>query len=360
MASIDAPHQLVDVALQLGVGGHALARGHRDLHEAHLIAQLRRLLQQAIDGVQPPRDALGVVEPVDPQHDGAATGIGADGLGARDHVGAVGQGVEALGVDAHRVNPQPRDPRPQRDAVVVSRQPEHLGDRGREVVAVLGDVEADQIGAQHALQDRGAPGQDAEDLGRRKRDVQEEADAGLGQLLADHGRGQGQLVVVDPDQVAGAMAAHDLVGEAAVDGPVDLPLALGVEPDLVEQVVEQRPQHAVREAVVVARDLVPGQLHRDRAQLAEALGDELACLAAARQLTGPAQPQGLAHGVDIAERRGQPARRGLQPGPVGAVLHRHRESIGHDQESRLRGFARHDLHLLLGVVRGPSLRPVRY
>ena len=63
-------------------------------------------------------------------------------------------------------------------------------------------VEADEVGAEQAFEQLLAPRQDAEDLGRRKRDVQEEADARARHALAQHARHEHQLIVVDPDHVA--------------------------------------------------------------------------------------------------------------------------------------------------------------
>ena len=64
-----------------------------------------------------------------------------------------------------------------------------------------------------------------------------------------------QLVVVDPDQVARPVVRGDHVGEALVRLDVGSQ-SLHLERDLVEQVVEQRPEHAVGEPLVVAGDLV--------------------------------------------------------------------------------------------------------
>ena len=55
-----------------------------------------------------------------------------------------------------------------------------LADQPDEVLGAAGQLEADQVGPEQALEDLPAPGQLLEQLGRRERDVQEEADAEVG------------------------------------------------------------------------------------------------------------------------------------------------------------------------------------
>ena len=73
---------------------------------------------------------------------------------------------------------------------------------GGEVAEVGGGVEADQVGAEHALEQLLPGRQGAEQLFGRERDVQEEADPGVGEPAPEQAGHQQQLVVVDPDQVA--------------------------------------------------------------------------------------------------------------------------------------------------------------
>jgi hypothetical protein len=82
-----------------------------------------------------------------------------------------------------------------------------------------------------------------------------EADARIRQAGAQQCRYQHQLVVVDPDGVAGPVFLRHGVGERLIGLAVGIPTG-GVDGDAVEQVVEQRPQHAVGEPVVIALDVV--------------------------------------------------------------------------------------------------------
>ena len=65
-----------------------------------------------------------------------------------------------------------------------------------------GALEADEVGAEQALEELAAPGQLQEELGRRERDVQEEPDADVGPQLAQQRGHEQELVVVDPDRRA--------------------------------------------------------------------------------------------------------------------------------------------------------------
>ena len=92
-----------------------------------------------------------------------------------------------------------------------------LADQADEVRGAAGELEADQVGAEQALEDLAAPRQLLEELGRRERDVQVEADPQVGAQVAQHLRHQLELVVLHPDR--GALGGHlgGLLGEALVD-----------------------------------------------------------------------------------------------------------------------------------------------
>ena len=203
---------------------------------------------------------------------------------------------------------------PSRDLPPLPAEAVHLGGRAgeaqggrREVAQERRRVEADEVRAEHPLEDALALRQDPEDLGGGERDVEEEADARLGDPLAEHPRHQHELVVVDPDEVAGLPARRDRVGEARVHRLVRVEVA-----DLRRQagdgVVEERPQHAVRVAFVVARHLVRGERHRDEAQRLEA-PVHLGARAGGHvgELPGPADPEPAEPLVGAAHPGGEPA-----------------------------------------------------
>ena len=64
--------------------------------------------------------------------------------------------------------------------VVPRLDPEDAQARRAEVAGVVAGVEADVVGAEHPVQELGPRRQQPVDLGRRERDVQEEADREVG------------------------------------------------------------------------------------------------------------------------------------------------------------------------------------
>ena len=212
-----------------------------------------------------------------------------------------------------------------------------MPDRGEAVAHVRRRVEADEVGAEQAFEQLLAPRQDAEGLERRKRDVQEKADARARHAFAQHGGHEHQLIVVDPDHVARPVHARDRVGEAAirvfVRGPV-----VGVERNAIEQVVEQRPDHAVRKALVEAMDFFRGEMHRH-----DVLAIELRLhvdLLGGRQrggVAGPANPHAGPAFVRAAQAGGEAARRRFERHRALIIrFHGDREAIRHDHQARAR------------------------
>jgi hypothetical protein len=154
-------------------------------------------------------------------------------------------------------------------------------------------VESDQVRAEHAHEQLAPPRQDAEHLGRGKRNVQEEADARVGPPLAHQTRHEHQVIVVHPYQIARPHLVHDRVGEPLVHAAIGVPV-LAVEREPVEQVVKERPDDGVREPVVVVLDVALIEI--DELQVVRA---ELRFQASAphsrrrwRQWTRPSDPRG--------------------------------------------------------------------
>ena len=92
-----------------------------------------------------------------------------------------------------------------------------------EVLGVGLALEAEEVGAEEALEDRPPPRDLGEQLHRRERDVVEPADAQVGPLLADHPRDQLQLVVLHPDGRALVGHLDHRVGEPLVHLDVGTP-----------------------------------------------------------------------------------------------------------------------------------------
>ena len=173
--------------------------------------------------------------------------------------------------------------------------PDALTDQADEVLRPAVELEADQVGAEQSFEDLPPPGQLLEQLRRRERDVQEEADAQVGPQLAQHPRHQLELVVVHPDRRVAGRPVGGVLGEAPVDRFIHVP-PLPVELRLGDDVVVERPQGGVGETLVEALDLLGAQ--RDRVEVHPVVLEGLeAGLVAAR----PADPDpvvGPHHGLD--------------------------------------------------------------
>src|SRR6185312_7883555 len=83
VAAVDAPRQRLKLVSDVGIGDHRLARRGRDLRQGDLAAVVSILFEEAAEGTELLRQALGVVETVDAQQaDGRRRWLGA-ALGAR-------------------------------------------------------------------------------------------------------------------------------------------------------------------------------------------------------------------------------------------------------------------------------------
>lgn len=105
-------------------------------------------------------------------------------------------------------------------------------------------MEANQVAVQNSKKDLIPDRQDAVDLAAGERGVQEEAELdvllGRANLLAEHGRQEHQVVIVDPDEIVVLHVCGNSLGEEAVGLGVCIPGRL-VEGDLTRVVMEKRP-----------------------------------------------------------------------------------------------------------------------
>ncbi len=235
--------------------------------------------------------------------------------------GAVDGDRERRGADGAAVG--------QVDGVAVRLVTDPLPDQPDEVGGAAGQLEADDVRTEQALEDLPAPRELLEQLGRGERDVQEEADPQVRAQLAEHLRHQLHLVVLHPD--GGVLRGHlgGLGGEPLVDGDVGVP-PLTVEGRLGHHVVVERPQGAVGEALVELLHLLRAHRHRHQR---EALVDERLDLLVG--VAGPADPGA----VVLAHHRlegGDQAAGGLAPagGAVGLGHPVDGQPVGHDHEVR--------------------------
>ena len=174
----------------------------------------------------------------------------------------------------------------------------------------------------------------AEQLLGRKRDVKEEPDPGVRAGARAGGPGAAGAGSRAPRSGRpGRYVSRDDVGEALVRLDVGVPVA-DLERHLVQEIVEERPQHAVREPLVEAADEVRRRAGPLRAAWRPARRSRAACCSGLRSAggSGPADPEPVGVLVRPHEPGGEPA---------GAPLHLdlsvggadgNGEPVGDDQE----------------------------
>jgi hypothetical protein len=129
----------------------------------------------------------------------------------------------------------------------------------QEVVAEQGQVESDDVVGQQAAQQFLAVSGDPEYLERRERDVPEVREGEVGPLPPDELRGQGEMVVLEPDcGFAAVDLVDDGVGEAAVHHDVAFPVP-GARARQRRPQMAQGPEELVGVAVIVLVDVLLAQ-----------------------------------------------------------------------------------------------------
>ena len=203
-----------------------------DLDEDKTPLEIRVERQQAVHRPQPFRDALGVVHAVDAEeHRQVADAEPAPQPALLAPLVFGRKAGRAVGVDADRLRPDVRDLAAARhgEAVHLDARLQGAVHRLQEVVAVVLDVESQQVVAEQAVEDFVLPGADAEDLAVGPGDVPELQHHQVRPGLLEHPRQQGEVVVLHEDH--GRPARHFFehgVGELAVDAAVVFPVG-GVE-----------------------------------------------------------------------------------------------------------------------------------
>ena len=146
-----------------------------------------------------------------------------------------------------------------REALVVDARLDETIDGLEKIVAVQLHVKAEQVAAEQAVENLFLPRTDAERFAVRPRDVPEVADDRIGTLPLDDSGQQRKVIVLHEDDGRRAVDLFEHgVGELRVDARVLLPVGRVEDRPRVSDVTE-RPQRAVREAVVVALLFFMGQ-----------------------------------------------------------------------------------------------------
>ena len=221
-----------------------------------------RVLEQRTERLQPKVDALGVVEPIQPEDDMFRIAqLGPDLGGTLAHCRGLRHLLELRSVDGDRGRLEMH--RPAAPPQVTSPDRLCAGDAPRrpsEVGGALSGLERDHVGAQKALDDLPSPRQTREDLDRRERDVKVEPNRCRRHHRSQHLGYELQLVVLDPGDVAGPNDLSRRFGISTIHCNVRAP-RVSVVLGRHDGVVVERPQGAVAEPVVEAIDFFFAQRH---------------------------------------------------------------------------------------------------
>ena len=215
-----------------------------------------------------------------------------------------------------------------------------------EVPGVVESVEPHHVGVEQPSEDQVSVGKRLENLGGRERAVKEVPAPHGVVSLAQKGGQEHQVVVVHPHEiVVGAQVLDHLIREALVSCQVSLPVDLVVPSRGLrghrQDVVHERPQEALAEALVVLVLELGSEEHRDaRESVAKIFGDGV-LLEELNLGSEPSDPEDLlrggllqdAHrclGVDgVRVHLEVPAVPALLAA-LGVVPHLQREGIAHD------------------------------
>ena len=333
VVAVDAGDRQLDLVAQLDVGLDTLAAGARDLHEGDVVDGDAPVFEELAERLQAVADALGVVQSVDAEEDrlGVAeplSDLPRPGL----HFGLLGQVDVGLGGDGDRERLGESDVcravvTRHRDAAGPRLVPEQTAHRSGEVPRVGNALEADDVGSEQTFEHQPSPRKLRVQAVCGERYVVEIADREIGTHLAQHLRNELQLVILHPHGAAFCDGVRRRFGESPIHPHVCVPphasIAWGGD-----DVVVERPDGVVGEALVVLLDLVRTEGDRD-----EAGAVEVERLDVEISLPRPSDPGavGLLHhrlqSGDEAPRRAAPAVFPFtRPGIV------HGQTVGDDDE----------------------------
>ena len=152
-----------------------------------------------------------------------------------------------------------------------------------------------------------------------------------------------QMIIMHPDYVVGLQDLGDLIGEIAVDAHVAGKVRARIFRE-VDPVVQQRPQHAVGEAVVIFLMVVDVEIESDIADVAP-LDD----LRRSGRLLGDAAAPAAPHALTPAQRRLDRDREA-----AGAFFARQSYAVGNDYQARHQAFS-HVSDRRIAVLMTPAM-----
>ena len=181
---------------------------------------LRVVFKKALKGLDPLRDSLGIVEPIDAQDELGPAEAVLDLLGERRTPGVARQPAIDRRLDAHRerayTDPEPIDfvgaatnlPRALRDQIVA------------EIVAIVLGLEADEIVMGEASENVLMRRQGLQDIGWSEGYMEEESNSVLAAPGAQFATERHKVIIMNPNDVVLADERAQLVGKPPVDAHI--------------------------------------------------------------------------------------------------------------------------------------------
>eukprot|EP00965_Chrysotila_dentata_P017589 584274-Pleurochrysis_carterae.AAC.1 len=210
----------------------------------------------------------------------------------------------------------------------------------QKVAGVLVNVEAEQVSGKKAKKNLSSQRQRAVHLKRRPRRVQEPSNLEPRLSRAQQRRQQHQVVVVHPHHVALASDCLDDFGKLGIDCLVRLPLvALAPSAGAFftharDDIVEERPEHVVAEAVVVEPRLLLWQKDGDATTPPQRAANSLLLFRRRIVYICPSHPDDP-HMLHAQQRRDHPARADrVRELAVGQALDAEGQPVGDHHHAR--------------------------
>ncbi len=299
IAGIDTPRQLIEFLFEVGVIGDQGAAGDDNLHQRDAPDQFGVFFQGPFKGQKPLGNALGIIKPINAQHQLAAAQVFVQIPGRIFDLVRARPFIEFAEIDTDGVMSDLDESLAEFQQRVVSfpaydlkLRHQHAGGLYK-ITAIPEGLKADLIVSQQSSDQFGFPWQPPIQVRRGKRNVQEKGQliphSQLPQMRSD----QHQLVIVDPYEIIGSGICGDNCGEFLVDRLISLPLGQ-IKTTETEQVVKQRPDGRVGKAAIIALHFIFTERHRN--QLITLLFFKLmqqAFQGGIRIATGPADPDAV-------------------------------------------------------------------
>ncbi len=261
MAAVDVTDQFCQFVLQIAVGFDCAARRRCDLQQRHRARQRRMQCPHAVECLDAVDQPLGIIQPVDadrelfpvqaspqPRHVGMRNGLG--GL----------QG-EFFDIDADREYRDARLAMTRRDDAVFDLQTKLRGEIAKEVLAVVGRLESDQIIGQHRLDQFAMMRHPFDDGVRGPRRMQEKSDRLRHAAIAQFRAERQEMIILNPERGVGLFKAQQRARHEGVDFAI-ADIILLRSADQIGARMQRWPQCRVRKAFVISAVMRGRQIQR--------------------------------------------------------------------------------------------------